>query len=345
MPLLLSPRERKIFAMGIAVPVLGLSILAHFNLKLPWYPSLRAWNPDLDEEIISVQTGKKSTNLYKYFYKDGVNIKKDKRFDYENLQDNLAIVCCPGVGDIPRLMFPAIHQKFFPTDHFYVVSLEDWEKKRVLATSLGQKNDVIRTLIALRYINDQGKYQKIALFGESRGGAIVIQVIRMLQRIKQNLEPNISQAVNLNQKEAENIIEKIQKTGIILKNPLLSIRSTARKMLGRLLWVFGKYVAAPLLTGFRYSPFALPEPVDAALDWNNREENNTSNIPVLFVSAEKDEVLGNELDEQFLQNLQTSNGEEHSHRHVAKDSTHIQPPHDPEYEKKVWNMLQGNDLK
>jgi len=347
----LSPRERKILAIGMLTPVLGALVFAHFKLQLPWYSTLFSWNPDLEKKVIQIKEGNIATNLYKFFYKESVNIKKDKRFDYENLQDDLAIICCTGVGDIPPLVFPAIHQKLFPTNHFYVVSYEDWEKKRLLATSLGQKSEIIATLLALKQINEQktytngydvqDTYNKIALFGESRGGAVVIQVIRMLERIYQNEEEGISQAVGINSESAAQIIKKLQKRGIILKNPLLSVKTTSKKMFGRFGWWLGKYFAVPVMTGFRYNPFSLPEPIDAVLDWRGLEKE--ANIQTLFVSAEEDEVLGSEPNDQFFQNLKNANGDQFSWDLVAENSTHIQPPHDKEYERKVWNILSSGN--
>lgn len=336
----INKRDLKFFGVGILSPIVLLLLIVPFVAKMPWYPphkgaQLTPWSYYYYEaEKISTE-GK--YNLYEFAAKstdsdDNNFIGKTKLFsnqDFVKTGSICAIVGMCGVGDIPNLMFPAVHSQLFPTDHFYVVGFEDFEKNRLLARSLGQDSEIIPCIHALNYLVTKYNYEKIILVGESAGGAAAINIIPILQNEQHPIWNEISLKKSI---ARDKILEKLQNGGIWLRAPLLSVSNTAKHGSNRIFAPVMKYIFAPILTQLRYNPFK-KEPIDTVLDWKKN-----SNIPVLFTPADNDEILG-PANQEFFTRLQNQNGKEHSFIRIYNEGTHIQSFKDEEYPKKVHNFL------
>jgi len=322
----ITKRDLKFYFAGNVSPVVLLLFLVPFVLQMPWYPrpvpasemsaELTPWSYYY-QEAQKINVGD-NYNVYKFEAKstkplgeDDLSIYKTKRFSKIELWtgQECAILFACGVGDTPALMPPAIHSQLLPTSHFYVVGLEDFEKKRLLARSLGQDSEIIPLIYALMYLVKEG-YEKIIVVGESAGGAMAINIVPILQNPQHQLWGKISLPDDVTQK---GILEKLKIGGIWLRAPLLSVKHLAHPVFAPLV----KYIIAPILTQFRFNPFK-KEPVDAILDWQQ-----DTNIPVLFTPSKTDEVLGQKPNKDFFDRLKGRNGNDFSFEyHYA--GTHIQ---------------------
>jgi|GEM_PF-5003586 len=344
--LLSSPREWKIFATGLAfgslLPIVAIIAIARKKLQLPWYALNIPWNDNYKEKRISVGSFIYNGRTTQAFLvknepknKDASQaVQKGKFRPEKDLLQDTAILFIPGVGDTSRLMVTAQHEKLFPTDHVYVVELEDVEKKQVLSTGLGGMDEVLRVLLALRYLWDQDQYKRFFVVGESRGGAVLAHFGALLTQFKKKQNSELLRELRMNPAQIDHIIEKLRLGGFWFRAPLESVKATSQFM-AKIAWRPMKYVLGPVLTKYRSSQ---QEPVDALVTWDNQ-----LNVPTLYTPALNDEILGNSTNDQFFKNLKDYNGGEEKNFRYSYKGIHIKTEDDPEYNERVWNFfLTGN---
>lgn len=294
---------------GVASSVLTAATIAliHHTVKTPWAKTTHPWHANL-------RLSQNTENYVLFQEKQKRDSEYYKQFEPSYLGD-LAIIFVPGLGDQPNVVAPMNHYELFPTDHFYVVNLEDTNlNHRVLATSFGQESDVLPVLKTLKVLWES--YEKLLLFGESRGGATVINAIAVLH----DKEHPLLQEAEITEELRVDILRKLKNGGIVLRAPLLSMKTTTDHNSVPLLGQALLYLLGAPLTGYRFNPFK-KEPVDTVLQW--KIGANQSNIPTLVIFPETDEVLGNRPNEQFMENLRIANGQEYSRSILAATSSHL----------------------
>ncbi len=101
----------------------------------------------------------------------------------------------------------------------------------VTKSSLGQLPDVIPALLALKWAKNRLNIDGVDLYGYSRGGATILNMIYVLQA---NDYDAALQDVGIDKIEKKELLSLIENGSIVLDAPLRDANETAKKFLGRL---------------------------------------------------------------------------------------------------------------
>ncbi len=222
-----------------------------------------------------------------------VHIEKDS---YKHNQ-SCGFIFIPGLGDVPFLMGPLEHSKLLPTDHWHTVYFHDAQTKRPLQSSLGQTSEIISVLKTLVTIHKN--YDSIAIMGESRGGAAIVNTIAVLNQPGHKLLilADICETLRVT------LIEKIKLGCIVLRAPLILFEDAAASQTNNVFAKFAHFIIAPLVSGFKYNPRG-QQALHSTKHWSNL------GIPTLVCFASHDQTLGSNLNTKFYSNLKSHNGAE-----------------------------------
>jgi hypothetical protein len=382
-------RETGFFLLGTAT--VGITFIALLpkllrtireNFKMPWAILEKAWNDAYQEKIDILHTffykGRQiNANIVHLFPKEGApegsnetyreKIQRTKFDPTASLQPNTAILFLPGLGDIWQLMVSAQHQELFPTDEFYVAQFPDSQAQRTLQTTVGGVDEALIALLCLRYLTNQknenggDKYNRIIIFSESRGSAVLDLMQAFLdnwQKTKSKsffdqkpdddplitYEPRLQYDyaqilekanIQLDEKEVNTMQQKLDEGGFVYLSPLESYSGVAKLIASALptsvLQKMGGYVlnrwAAPNLT--YYDPKEQKNPMNVRRDWYENKTRRVFNSPTI-----NDDILRNATNEIAKGRLE----EKVTVFYKPHEGIHIKMQ-DPEAQKALWNFM------
>ncbi len=223
----------------------------------------------------------------------------------------------------------------FPDAHGFI--------SRFLRTSFGQLPEVLAGLYVLKYAKDTLNLEAIDLFGISRGGAVVVNLIAVLNDKTGKYDDDLLR-IGINAQERKELLQIIQNGCIVLNCSLIDMNVTLKYRFPRaasFITKIGTYVT-------QYNPDGLQ-----ALDSANNLDNLRLNILIHF--QHNDRTVSNHYEAEFYQRmakhrpkttylvLGNDGGHVHSHTALCKTIHTFRKQHgssyDPEHDKRYSETI------
>jgi hypothetical protein len=264
-----------------------------------------------------------------------------------------AFIYVPGFLDHPHWSLPLLHHKLFPSQEVYVAVLEDGRNNRALQVGFGGTDEIKSLLLLLKAISEmknkkgnKDKYESFGIIGNSRGGGVLIKTLALLNAATTNTEKdNYLKSLGITEDVRNRILTMLTKGCIVPRVPLKDMYQTIQwrsqnflgvcrinktvansdvvknlsKFVGLFLNIPFNYGLAPLLTWGRYTPFT-QSPLQAINHLHGLK------IKTLVLHTKGDEVIGNELDTKYVEELEKAFGKENvRHEYYVGDHTAANP--------------------
>ena len=192
------------------------------------------------------------------------------------------------------------------TMRYTIPCFEEAEKDRFLMTSLGGNGDTNAILVALHKIiknnpssDDLENEKQIIIEGVSRG---CDPVIKALAKLNNSRNEGIAW-LNITDTDCQEILNRVEKGYMILTVPMKSRAAVLKHISGGYIGTSVNLVSLPAATGSRCTPFD-KQAIDCIKDLKGLY------IPTAVFFAQRDEVVGNTLDERYVTELQEAMGDE-----------------------------------
>ena len=162
---------------------------------------------------------------------------------------------------LPGLLMPTKPYEYYNNDMYkrlYAVALPNQQSYRlplgcIRHTSLGQTNEIIPTIYALSKIQEE--HTPINLYGNSRGGALAINVIAALLEPTPLVQEKLTQ-LGITQDTRNTIIHRISQGSIVLDQPLRDVSTLIKGHIRRIFPIMPNFIVALMQWAIKY--IALP---------------------------------------------------------------------------------------